>query len=192
LFASLIVRVGGCALLKIGSKIEPTGRSGAKSAEIMIMNSSKKCSYLVKCRRAKTRMTTFRKYWIMLSLIFWACIVVVGGRSLAEVNVVDMNGLFNTVSNKVYSGANTGNSIMSNGDIAVIAAGSYKCSEGTCAHSTENGMLWTGNLWGAVVCVEDNASCVLDGENERRGMAVEGTGSGIFVIRAILFKDGVS
>jgi predicted outer membrane repeat protein len=104
-----------------------------------------------------------------------------------------MNGLFNTVSNadNEYT-TNTGNSIMSNGDTAVIAAGSYKCSEGTCAHSTENGILWTENLWGAVVCVEDYASCILDGELMTRGMAVEGTGSGIFVIRAILFKDGVS
>ena len=103
-----------------------------------------------------------------------------------------MNGLFNTVSNDNTNADNTGNSIMSNGDTVVIAVGSYKCSEGTCAHSTEYGMLWTGDLWGAVVCEEDNASCVLDGELTTRGMAVEGTGSGIFVIRAILFKDGVS
>jgi hypothetical protein len=104
-----------------------------------------------------------------------------------------MNALFNTVSN--YNGweaDNTGNSIMANGDTAILAVGLYKCSEGTCAHSTEYGMLWTENLWGAVVCVEDYVSCILDGELTTRGMAVEGTGSGIFVIRAILFKDGVS
>jgi hypothetical protein len=102
-----------------------------------------------------------------------------------------MNGLFNTVSNHP-DGTNTGNSIMANGDTAILAVGSYKCSEGTCAHSTEYGMLWTDNLWGALVCVEDNARCILDGELTTRGLAVEGTGGGIFVIRAILFKDGVS
>ena len=104
-----------------------------------------------------------------------------------------MNGLFNTVSNadNEYT-TNTGNSIMSNGDTAVIAVGPYKCSEGTCAHSTEKGMLWTDNLWGAVVCAEDDASCILDGELSTRGLAVDGTGNGILVIRAILFKDGVS
>jgi predicted outer membrane repeat protein len=187
LFASLIVRVGGCPLLKMGSKIEPTGRSGAKSAGIMIMNSSKKYSSLVNCSQAKARMTSFRKYSIMLSLIFWACLVVVGGRSLGEVNVVDMTGLFNTVSNEVTYADNTGNSIMANGDTAVLAVGSYKGSEGTCADSYS--MLYTYNLNGEVKCVEDSASCVLDGENTRRGMYVWGTGSAI-ILRALTFDKG--
>jgi hypothetical protein len=188
LFASLIVRVGGCALLKMGSKIEPTGRSGAKSAGIMIMNSSKKYSSLVNCSQAKARMTSFKKYSIMLSLIFWACLVVVGGRSLGEVNVVGMNGLFNTVSNGVWSGYNTGNSIMANGDTAILADGSYKCSDGTCAGDYT--MLYTHDLNGEVKCVEDNASCVLDGENERRGMEVWGTGSATLILRALTFHKG--
>jgi predicted outer membrane repeat protein len=188
LFASLIVRVGGCALLKVGSKIEPTGRSGAKSAGIMIMNSSKKRSSLVKYSRAKARITTFRKYLIMLSLIFWACLVVVGGRSLAEVNVVDMNGLFNTVSNYAGIDVDTGNSNMANGDTAILAVGSYKCSEGTCALSLI--LLYTYHLNGEVKCVEDNASCVLDLENERRGMFVHGTGSGTLILRALTFDKG--
>jgi hypothetical protein len=51
-------------------------------------------------------------------------------------------------------------------------------------------MLWTNDLNGEVKCVEDNASCVLDGENARRGIQVEGTGSGTLVLRAITFKDG--
>ena len=121
-----------------------------------------------------------------ICLIFWAFLVVVGGRSLAEVNVVDMDGLFNTVSN--YFATYTGNSIMANGDTTILAAGPYKCSDGTCAHSSS--MLWTFGLNGEVKCVEDNASCVLDGENERRGMIVEGTGSGTLILRALTFDKG--
>jgi predicted outer membrane repeat protein len=123
-----------------------------------------------------------------ICLIFWTCLVVVGGRSLGEVNVGDMNGLFNTVSNAVYSGANTGNSIMANGDTAILAVGSYKGSEGTCADSEI--MLRTEDLNGEVKCVEDNASCVLDGENARRGMEVRGTGSGTLILRALTFDKG--
>jgi hypothetical protein len=123
-----------------------------------------------------------------ICLIFWACLVLVGGRSLAEVNVVDMNGLFNTVSNAVISGGNTGNSIMANGDSTILADGPYKCSEGTCAASST--MLLIDDLNGEVKCVEDNASCVLDGENERRGMQVEGTGSATLILRALTFDKG--
>ncbi|GMI42721.1 hypothetical protein TrCOL_g6320 [Triparma columacea] len=112
----------------------------------------------------------------------------VGGRSLAEVNVVDMNGLFNTVSNYAGSGYNTGNSIMANGDTTILAAGPYKCSEGTCANS--DNMLYTDDLNGEIKCVEDNASCVLDGENARRGMYVEGPWSGTFILRALTFDKG--
>jgi hypothetical protein len=109
------------------------------------------------------------------------------GRSLAEVNVVDMNGLFNTVSN--YNSAdNTDNSIMANGDTVVLAVGSYKCSDGTCYDSYS--MLYTDDLNGEVKCVEDNASCVLDGENSRRGMDVGGTGSATLILRALTFDKG--
>jgi hypothetical protein len=105
-----------------------------------------------------------------------------------EVDVVDMNGLFNTVSNKVWTDYNTGNSIMANGDTAVLAVGSYKGSEGTCASSSS--MLYTSGLNGEVKCVQDNASCVVDGENERRVMWVEGTGSGRLILRALTFDKG--
>jgi predicted outer membrane repeat protein len=102
--------------------------------------------------------------------------------------VSDMNGLFNTVSNYASSGANTGNSIMANGDTAILAVGLYKCSDGTCAHSII--MLYTYDLNGEVKCVEDNASCVLDGENARRGMYVWGTGSGTLILRSLTFDKG--
>ena len=101
-------------------------------------------------------------------------------------NVVDMDGLFNTVSNGATT--NTGNSIMANGDTTILADGTYKCSEGTCAAS--HSMLYTEDLNGEVKCVEDNASCVLDGENARRGMHVEGTGSGKLILRALTFDKG--
>ena len=87
-----------------------------------------------------------------------------------------------------YAATNTGNSIMANGDTAILAVGSYKCSEGTCASS--NNMLRTDDLNGEVKCVEDNASCVLDGENERRVMMVLGTGSGTLILRALTFDKG--
>ena len=119
------------------------------------------------------------------NLAFFLFLLIAG---VSGVNVVDMNGLFNTVSNRVYSGFNTGNSIMANGDTAVLADGSYKCSEGTCAHWSA--MLYTDDLNGEVKCVEDNASCVLDGENARRGMNVDGTGSGTLILRALTFDKG--
>jgi hypothetical protein len=51
-------------------------------------------------------------------------------------------------------------------------------------------MLTTYKLNGEVKCVEDNASCVLDGENARRGMYVFGTGSGTLILRALTFDKG--
>jgi hypothetical protein len=101
-----------------------------------------------------------------------------------------MNGLFNVVSN--YANTlwvdNTGNSIMANGDTAMLAVGLYKC--GTCADTSR--MLYTYDLNGEVKCVEDNASCVLDGENARKGMQVQGTGSAALVLRALTFDKGYS
>jgi predicted outer membrane repeat protein len=101
-----------------------------------------------------------------------------------------MNELFNTISNydiSTFTG-NTGNSIMANDDTVILAVGSYKCSQGTCASSVI--MLWTYGLNGEVKCVEDNASCVLDGENARRVMNVQGSGSGTILLRALTFDKG--
>jgi predicted outer membrane repeat protein len=77
---------------------------------------------------------------------------------------------------------------MDNGDTVILAFGSYKCSEGTCVDSED--MLYTEDLNGEVKCVEDNASCVLDGENARRGMELSGTGSGTLILRALTFDKG--
>jgi hypothetical protein len=53
-------------------------------------------------------------------------------------------------------------------------------------------MLFIDELNGEVKCVEDNASCVLDGENARRGMWVSGTRSGTLILRSLTFDKGYS
>ena len=108
--------------------------------------------------------------------------------AVSGVNVDNMNGLFNTVSNYAGSDYNTGNSIMPNGDTAVLAVGVYKCSDGPCSASED--MLYTDGLNGEVKCLEDTASCIIDGEQTRRGMYVRGTGAGTLLLRALALKDG--
>ena len=110
-------------------------------------------------------------------------------RKTSEVYVYDMDGFFNTISN--YDGEyadNTGNSIMANGATAVLAVGRYKCSEGTCASQYE--MLATEDLHGVIKCEDDSASCLLDGENFRGVMSVDGAGADTLTLRALTFKDG--
>ena len=111
----------------------------------------------------------------------------VGERRTTGVYVADFTGLLNTVSNAATA-TNTGNAIMANGDTAVVAVGSYTCSDETCAIS--HSMLLTEDLHGEVRCVEDNASCVIDGETSRRGMGVSGTGSGKLILRALSYISG--
>jgi hypothetical protein len=112
------------------------------------------------------------------NLAFFLFLLIAG---VSGVSVDNMNALFNTVSFN-------GNSNMANGDTTILAVGSYKCSEGTCSGSDD--MLDTFDLNGEVKCVEDNASCVLDGENQRGGMYVEGTGGGTLILRALTFDKG--
>jgi hypothetical protein len=133
-------------------------------------------------RRGRAYSTT-RWCKIMVLLI---AVLEVGGRTLEEVNVSDMDGFFNTVSN--YATTNIGSSIMNNGDTAVVAVGVYECAGGTCASSSR--MLYMGDLSGEVKCVEDDASCVIDGENERRVMNVRGTGGLTLTIRAFTIQKG--
>ena len=121
---------------------------------------------------------------VICSFLLLSCRFVAGG----EVSVDNMNGLFNTVSNDDWYADNTGNSIMPNGDTAVLAVGVYKCTEGTCAASST--MLYTNDLHGEVKCLEDDASCILNGEQTRRGMDVMGTGAGTLTLRALTFKEG--
>ena len=105
-----------------------------------------------------------------------------------------MSDLFNKVSNYESSswGYNTGNDIMTFGDIAVMAVGEYKCS-GTgdnCQQSTK--MLYTSALYGEVKCINDEATCIIDGEDTRQILYVSGTGVGKLTLRATTFKDGLT
>jgi hypothetical protein len=82
---------------------------------------------------------------------------------------------------------------MNNGDRTILAVGLYKCSEGTCDNSDYFlTMLYTVGLNGDVKCLDDNASCILDGETgatARRGIWVSGTGSGALLLRAITLRE---
>ena len=148
-------------------------------------------------RRQKVWFKPFQKIRLLLT-IMWVCfqfvpvaegqaigtLISVGERRTTEFSVDNMNGLFNTLSN---GGSNTGNSIMPNGDTAVLAVGVYKCSDGPCSDSTD--MLSTSGLNGEVKCEEDTAVCVLNGEGTRRGMYVSGTGASTLYLRALTFQD---
>ena len=116
-----------------------------------------------------------------------------GSRTCFNVwQVSDMTELFNKVSNapkELPEVDNTGTFVMDNGEIVVLAIGLYKCSEGTCAGNSHN-MLYTQGLNGLVKCVEDNASCHLDGEQAIRLMSVDGTGGGKLTLRALGFVGG--
>jgi hypothetical protein len=112
------------------------------------------------------------------NLAFFLLLLIAG---VSGVSVDNMSALFNTVNFN-------GNSKMANGDTVILAVCAYKCSQGTCADG--HSMLHTDHLNGEVKCVEDNASCVLDGENARRGMNVWGTGSGTLILRALTFDKG--
>jgi predicted outer membrane repeat protein len=104
-----------------------------------------------------------------------------------------MYDLFHTVSNgfeffqvDFYQGEST----MEFGSTALLAVGLYKCSDGYRICARPDSMLWTIELNGEVKCVEDNASCVLDGENARRVMLVSGTYNYPLMLRALTFDKG--
>ena len=105
------------------------------------------------------------------------------GRRLAEHGVSTMTELFNRV-------CKTGSNKMANGDTATLSVGQYKCSDGTCEPNPDDGMIRTIFLSGTIQCLNDDASCVLDGELNRRVMRVAGTSNGKLTIRAIRFYKG--
>ena len=100
-----------------------------------------------------------------------------------EVSVTGMTSLYNTVSDE-------GGNIMANGDTAVMAVGSYECSEASGACASSDNMLEVRGLSGKIVCSEDEASCVLHGDSASRGMWVEGSGTGTLILRAVAVVDG--
>lgn len=103
-------------------------------------------------------------------------------------SVNDMTELFNKVSNSGCSSCSTGNSLMGYGDRVMMAIGDYSCSGGTCA--TSKSMLTLEHLYGNIKCLRDGGSCVVDGENTRRGVYVTRTGGRALSLRSITFKDG--
>lgn len=97
--------------------------------------------------------------------------------------------LFSKISNEEQYVDNTGNSIIAFGDSVILAVGVYKCTQGTCASS--NSMLYTDELFGEIRCLNNDVSCVLNGENNRRVMRVYGTTTpNKLVITAPTFRDG--
>jgi len=98
-----------------------------------------------------------------------------------------MSELLDNISNS-QSADNKGTDIMANGDTITLTIGEYKCSDGTCAGGGD--MLATDDLHGTIRCLNDDASCILNGESSRRGISVSGTGSGKLTIRAIRFRKG--
>ena len=51
-------------------------------------------------------------------------------------------------------------------------------------------MLYTNDLYGEVKCINDEATCIIDGEDTRQILYVSGTGVGKLTLRATTFKDG--
>lgn len=113
--------------------------------------------------------------------------------------VDSMTELFNKISNQdtdEFTQA-TGNSIMPFGDTTVLTEGEYRCTEGTCAQTASASnrsptMMGLVDIYGDINCVNDDASCVLDGEDARRIMWLAGTGQGKLSIRSVTFKNGKS
>lgn len=113
------------------------------------------------------------------------------GASAVDHSVSTTLELHNKVSNSDIVGT-PGNAIMASGDTAVMAVGDYKCTTGTCDGQA---MIDTKDLFGEIRCASDDASCVLDGENEynQRGMYIlkvnDGSAAQKLTVRAVTIKD---
>lgn len=107
--------------------------------------------------------------------------------------VNSMSKLYSKVSNGVPNGSSAGNSIMPDGDTAVLEVRTYKCRDGTCAidsSSSSKTMLMIEKLWGSIMCSLDTASCILDGESSKRLMTISGTEALTLTLRALTFENG--
>ncbi|GMH98401.1 hypothetical protein TrVE_jg8801 [Triparma verrucosa] len=74
---------------------------------------------------------------------------------------------------------------MTNGDQALIAAGTFLC--GTCASSV---MFYSSNLFGGIICAEGILTCILDGQGTRGILFVDGTDVSNLAIKGIRFHHG--
>jgi len=82
-----------------------------------------------------------------------------------------------------------GNNKMPNGETAELSTGTYTCpAGGQSCHNTDS-MLAT-QMSGNIVCTDDDATCVLNGEFQRRGIDVEGTGGNTLTVKALTFFRG--
>ena len=103
----------------------------------------------------------------------------------AVYNANNQDVLFNLISN--YAGVdNRGNNIVNNGDLVVAAEETFSGAPYAWVHS----LYYTENIYFSLVCSGAMHSCVLDGSNNRRIMAISGTGSGTMRLSGIHFKDG--
>ncbi|GMH82099.1 hypothetical protein TrST_g9744 [Triparma strigata] len=115
--------------------------------------------------------------------------------TVATLQVDDMTGLYEKVSMYSYEDSRP-TSFMDLGDTVELAAGEYKCSEGTCKadYAKYPSMIYAQFHYGTIRCVNDNASCYLNGENERRLIEWKSTNNmsviGKLTFRGIHFKNG--
>ena len=85
-----------------------------------------------------------------------------------------------------------GTNVMETGGTTTVTAGEYKCSDGGTCHDKYT-MLALNKLPGTIACENDSVeSCVINGENGRRGLSVHGTDSEKLTIRAIKFWQGTA
>jgi len=117
-------------------------------------------------------------------------------RRLKTIDIENMYDLFNSVSGGDISliGGQcstciVGNTIMSNDDRVKLIVKTYQCVAGkTC--SSGDSMLFSNDRSGSVVCANDSADCVIDGQSTRRGLRVDGDGSKTLTLRALTFYNG--
>ncbi|GMI08239.1 hypothetical protein TrVE_jg10449 [Triparma verrucosa] len=83
---------------------------------------------------------------------------------------------------------------MGTGDVAQLASETFACGSSSCSSAYASSLLLsTSNLWGTVKCVVDDGSCVIDGSDSRRIMAVDScteSSCGTLVVRGITFTKG--
>ena len=101
-----------------------------------------------------------------------------------------MGGLFNAISSGTLT--NTGNNIITNGDVVEVALGIYQCNESGLNCASSDIMLYPKNLYCAIQCTVDSAACVLDGQSTREVILVQATGGQTLTLRALTFRNGHS
>ncbi|GMI30955.1 hypothetical protein TrCOL_g6225 [Triparma columacea] len=103
------------------------------------------------------------------------------------------------ISNYAGSDYTVGTDLMASGDTVVLAIGSYRCSEGTCAKdnvSSERRMIMSEDFTGLWECESHyDAQCVIDcessdsGDSGRKGIVVMSTNGSTLTIKALTFFD---